>query len=497
VGKGTARAGLGSLASGAVTALAIAVQSGLAAVVGVIIARKLGRSAETDGFFAAYGVFIALGLAATAMRVTVLPRLAQAREGGRLASEAVAYAATVAVIGAPLLIVGIVAARPIADLLTGSGPEQAIDAAAAALPWMILAGLGQFTAALLASTIAALDNYVVSAVSYIVGSVAGLVLILVTIDDGGVEAVARGMALNAAIATLLPAAWLWRRSTRERMPASAARADLSGTGTRLVELGAGAALPFAMQAVYLVSLPIAAREGVGAVTSFGYAYLIAAALVAVTASSLGLVTSVPLTRVGLTPAGVARHVDASSWIALLAVAATAGFFVVAGAELVQAVLGGAYGDDVGSEIAHLIAALAPYMVVSVAYSVTFPLLFVAGLGRRLPLIGLVVLAVHVPLVIAAQRLWGLWGIALALAVSTGLALAWMLYLLHAVVPTLRGLVAAVLVVALVFVVAFAPAALIDSSVLGALLGLALAAALVAIVRPRGLVGAWRYLRELT
>jgi hypothetical protein len=73
----------------------------------------------------------------------------------------------------------------------------------------------------------------------------------------------------------------------------------------------------------------------------------------------------------------------------------------------------------------------------------------------------------------------------------------MLYLLHAVVPTLRGLVAAVLVVALVFVVAFAPAALIDSGVLGALLGLALAAALVAIVRPRGLVGAWRYLRELT
>ena len=63
--KRTAPAGLGSLATGAVTALSIAVQSGLAAVVGVIIARELGRTAETDGFFAAYGVFVVLALAAT------------------------------------------------------------------------------------------------------------------------------------------------------------------------------------------------------------------------------------------------------------------------------------------------------------------------------------------------------------------------------------------------------------------------------------------------
>jgi len=38
------RTGLGSLVTGAVTALGIAVQTGLAAVVGVVIARKLGRA---------------------------------------------------------------------------------------------------------------------------------------------------------------------------------------------------------------------------------------------------------------------------------------------------------------------------------------------------------------------------------------------------------------------------------------------------------------------
>ena len=108
--KPSAQTGLGSLATGAVTALAIAVQTGLAAVVGVIIARELGRTAETDGFFAAYAVFIVLALAATAIRVTVLPPLARARAERRLSSETVSYALSIGMIAAPVLAVGIVAA---------------------------------------------------------------------------------------------------------------------------------------------------------------------------------------------------------------------------------------------------------------------------------------------------------------------------------------------------------------------------------------------------
>ena len=97
-------------------------QTGLAAVVGVVIARKLGRTAETDGFFAAYGVFIVLALAATAVRVTVLPSLARAREAGRLSSETASYALAVGIVALPLLAVTVIAARPIAELLTGFGP---------------------------------------------------------------------------------------------------------------------------------------------------------------------------------------------------------------------------------------------------------------------------------------------------------------------------------------------------------------------------------------
>jgi hypothetical protein len=48
----------------------------------------------------------------------------------------------------------------------------------------------------------------------------------------------------------------------------------------------------------------------------------------------------------------------------------------------------------------------------------------------------------------------------------------------------------------VFALAFAPALLLDNAVAGGVLGLALAAVLVALARPSGLVSSWRYLRAL-
>jgi outer membrane protein OmpA-like peptidoglycan-associated protein len=76
-------------------------------------------------------------------------------------------------VSVPFLLVTVIAARPMAEVLTGLGPTGAVDAAAAALPWMVVAGLAQFTAGLLASTLAALDDYVVHAtetVNFRVGS---------------------------------------------------------------------------------------------------------------------------------------------------------------------------------------------------------------------------------------------------------------------------------------------------------------------------------------
>ena len=360
---------------------------------------------------------------------------------------------------------------------------------------MVLAACAQLYAGLAASALAALDDYLTSAVSYIAGSVVGLGYILLRIDEDGVSAVALGMALNGLIAVALPTLALLRRARAEEMPRSGVRPSGPPVPQRLLEAGRSVALPLALQAVYVVSLPFAAREGVGAVTSFGYAYLAAAALVAVTSSSLGLVTSVPLARVGLGAADVARHVVSSSWLALVAAGATAGVFAVAGTSIVGPVLGDSYLADVGDELGRLIALLGPWMVFSIGFSVTLPLLFIQGRTRGLLAAALAVFAVHVPLAWLGQTVGGLAGLSLALSVTTLGTLALMLHRLHAVGPTLVALGLAAATVAAVACVAFLVPALLVRPGLAAAVGLALYAAALLAIRPAGLVGSWRYLRS--
>jgi hypothetical protein len=496
VNETTAHRNRGSLASGAVTAVALAIQTGLAAVVGVIIARKFGRSAETDGFFAAYAVFVMLVLAATAIRVTVLPRFARARSGSRLASEVMSTARSLAFVEVPLVLLCIVAREPIAAALTGFGPAEARRAAAAALPWMVAAAAGQLAAGIFASALAALDDYVVAAIGYIAGSVAGLLLILLRVDADGIRAIAWGVALNAAIAALVPALALGRRARRERMPKTALQAEETGAVRRLLELGEGTSIPLSLQLVYLVCLPIAASNGVGAVSSLSYGYLLGSAVITVTASSIGLVTSVPLTRTGLAPAGVARHLVASSWISVIATGATAGIFATSGSSIVSTVLGGQYGAGVGDELARVVVALVPWMIVTIGISLVFPLVFVERAAGSLLLIAVLAVAVQVPLALAGQALAGLTGIAIALAVSTGVALVGMLRLIGAAQLTLRGLVPVVAIVGAITVAAFVPVALVWSGAAAAAVGTVVYGLLFLLIRPRGLREGWHYLHGL-
>jgi hypothetical protein len=255
-------------------------------------------------------------------------------------------------------------------------------------------------------------------------------------------------------------------------------------------------LPISLQLLYLVSLPFAAGLGTGEATTFVYGYLAASSLVAVTAGSLGLVTAVPLARGTFTAAEVVRHVVSSSWFALVLVGAAAGAFVVAGGEVVRAVLGSAYGGDVGADLGELVVALSPWMVVSIGVSVAFPLAFVAGRTRRLPWIALGALVLQAPLAWAGVELLHLDGLALALGVSTLVVLLALLAELGALAATARGLALAALVVGALTVAAFVPPAFVLGALASAVCGLVLYALLVALVRPRPLTASWRYLRGL-
>ncbi|HET7744064.1 MAG TPA: hypothetical protein VFK76_04920 [Gaiellaceae bacterium] len=493
---GDARQGLGSLGSGALTSASMLVVTVVAALVGVVIARELGRTSETDGFFAAYGVFIVLALAAQSIRISVLPTLARARDERRLASELGGYAVAIAVVAVPLVVAAEVFATPIGGLLTGNGTTAARDAAAYSLRWMVPAAAAHLFAGVAASGLAALDDYATAAAGYAAGSIAGLALILARVGEDGISAVAWGITLNGIVALALPATALAARAFRARMPTGAVRPTGPPVRARIGGFAAAAALPIALQMLYVVCLPFAGRLGTGAVTSFGYAYLAAAGLVTVTAFSLGIVTSVPLSRLGLDAAAAARHVVSVSWIALPLIGAVAGAFAVAGSDVVEAVLGTAYGSDVGEQVGRLVAVLSPWMIASVGVNVAFPLVFVAGRTRSLPVIGLLALALQAPIAWALGDWLDLDGLAVALALSTFLVLACLLALLGALVPTMRGLVLAAGIVAGVTLAAFVPPSLVLGSLAAAAVGLVLYAALVAVLRPRRLTASWGYLRTL-
>ena len=115
---------------------------------------------------------------------------------------------------------------------------------------------------------------------------------------------------------------------------------------------------------------------------------------------------------------------------------------------------------------------------------------------RLPLVALVVLAAHVPIAFAGQALAGLWGLAIALAISTALALAWLLVLLDALRATLGDLLTATVVVGAMAAVSFAVCAWLLGPVVAATLALVVYAGVMLVVRPPGLVRSWDYLRAL-
>src|SRR6516165_1452756 len=91
-----------AVSSGILTGVSTAVVSGTAAVAGVILSRKFGHGVKTDGFFAAYPLYLAVVLVASVVRVVAMPRFVRAEADGRLGPEVGAWSAALA---GPLLVV--------------------------------------------------------------------------------------------------------------------------------------------------------------------------------------------------------------------------------------------------------------------------------------------------------------------------------------------------------------------------------------------------------
>jgi len=471
--------------SGLLTGLSTGLVSLSAAGAGIALSRKFGHGVKTDGFFAAYAVYLALVLVATALRVVVLPGFVRARRDGRLGGEVTTWLGALALPLVPLRVVCVGWPDLVARALT-TDPD-ARHAAAALLPWLVPAAAAQIAAGVFASALASLDDYAVAAASFGGGAIAGLVVIVALVGHG-VVAFGWGLAVNAAIAAGAPLAALLVRHVL--------RAPDASPLARLRELVEGVSLPFALQGLYLVGYRFANGLGTGKATTLSYAYLIAATLVAVTATSIALVSTVPFARGEPTPPRIARHIGAIAWLSLATVAGAAGVFALAGGTVAQHVLGSQYGGGTGAELGRLVVYFAPWMVASIAVTVAYPLLFVRGRAKWLPLLAVTVLGLHVLVEWAGRGLAGLAGVAGGLAVTTALILAVVLAALGALAPTLRALVPAVLVCGVLAAVTFGVPAVVTGSLVAAVIGLVAYALVLGIGRPPGLRHAWAYLHSL-
>jgi putative peptidoglycan lipid II flippase len=491
--KGSPTRGRSAVRSGALTGLSYVTLSLAAALAGAFLAHKFGRNVRTDGFLAAYGVYLVLVLGAQAFRMVVVPDLTRAEEEGRLGAEFRAYCIAFLVVAVPATIVTVVFANFFGELVTGQLPQVAASVAADALPWLIPAAFLQLLAALVASALAARNSYGSAAAGFALGGIAGLAFFVVVADAHGIVSLAWGLALNGAIAVAFPAVVLLVRRSGPR-----GRGVPLRVRHRIWLLLYGAAVPLASQGLYLIALRFAAGTGEGSVTSLSYAYLLAGMFTSATAFSLSLISTAALTRRGVDAESAAEHVVHSAWVSLALVGAAAGLVALVGGRVVTAFLGDAYAGNVGDELGKLVVYLAPWMVASAAFSITYPLMFVMKRTQFLIPLALAALVVDIPISIAARSFWGLTGVAVALGVSMlllvlGLMASLSMRMLQLAVV---GLARLSVLVGAATALAFGGASLVLSAVPAAAAGLALYAVLLLAMRELGLSQAWHYVRAL-
>ncbi|HET7572848.1 MAG TPA: hypothetical protein VFJ77_09315, partial [Gaiellaceae bacterium] len=200
-----------ALRSGLLTGLAQIVVAGAAAGAGALLAHEFGRSAETDGFLAAYGVYLLLVLAAQSLRMVVVPELTRAADESGLGGETRAFALAILAVAAPVCVAVWLLSRPLGELITGSLPATSAHVAARALVVLVPAAFVQLLAALAASALAALDSYGTAATGFALGGVAGLVVFAALAGSSGIVALAWGLGANALCAFAVPVVALARR----------------------------------------------------------------------------------------------------------------------------------------------------------------------------------------------------------------------------------------------------------------------------------------------
>jgi peptidoglycan biosynthesis protein MviN/MurJ (putative lipid II flippase) len=267
----------------AITAVTQIASMGLGAVIAVVILLRFGKDVETDGLFAAYGVYGILVVIAQSFRTTIVARLV---EGRSLFAELDRHLGAVGVVFLLAAIPLVALAEPLAHLLVGKLGTTAVHAARTALLILWFAAGAQLASALLAAALAVRDEFALPGAAYVAGGLVSIAALLALAPLIGIQSVSLALCLGGATTAALMFARLVRLGYR---PSPAGLVPDGRSVARAALLVWAAAGAIGAQVTFVVTIGFAARLGEGSPTLYTYANFLFILFLAAIAGSMTIV----------------------------------------------------------------------------------------------------------------------------------------------------------------------------------------------------------------
>lgn len=449
-------------ASALVTSLSTVAAMAMGGLLAIVVLLLFGKTAETDGFFAAYGVYAVIIALAQSLRASAVARLVHGSLWDNL--DRLLGASVLILLASGVVLVGL--GDPLADLLTGEDAGTAHDAAQTALAILWGAGALQIVAALAAAALGALGEFAMPGAAYVCGGVAAIVFVLLLEGELGIDAVPTGLVCGSLLTAVLMVGRLSRRGWRPRW--SGLRAAPRSLGTMALVLS-GSIGSVALQLTYVVTLAFAARIGEGAVTLYSYSFFAAALLIGAVAGPAAIVLAAPVARTwDRRPESLDVHLLAVFRAGLALIVPVTAAAVLIGDDVVELLLGSELSATDADTVVRAFLALFGMVVATLAVPVPGLAAFAASRYLAVGSVSIAGVIVHLAASAAAA---GAWDTLESLAAAASLSSVAMLAMTLAIVYGRRlGRPLAMLVVELARVVAVAAVSFGPPGIVAAALG---------------------------
>jgi peptidoglycan biosynthesis protein MviN/MurJ (putative lipid II flippase) len=390
----------------AVATVAMGATSGIQAL---LYLSSFGINGRTDGFFVAFALYTSFGVFSQSIRVTSAPLLVGERP--RLTPRELAIA--LMGIAAPVALLTIPLAGPLASLLAPGLGEAGRGITESALPILGLAMILQLWAAGGATLLAVRDRFDRIAFAYIAGALSGLIVYLAVSGAAGELSLAWSM---LAMAVVTGGAMLdGVRTSRPRTSAPAPKREMGPLRlfVRCTWLVLGStAIYLAFNGLYVITLAFASTYNAGAATVLSYAYLFASYLVAATGFALGMSRIADMRRGALADwrEVIADTVPAGFRYAMLLVAPALAALVAGGATLIGAVLPDSFSAADVSQLREFSALLCAWTVAALLVNLLLPALFALGRSKLVNLLAPAIVVLHIAVTALGGMLFGAVGV---------------------------------------------------------------------------------------